>query len=263
MGRDSRKRSTTGAQCTNKNVLLVGDSILDHRAWVLESSDTTSAKLKKCGINVVDASVEETKAIHLLEHDTRRVPSRYIEMHKGTEKQYQAEIVDLFPSENFEVIVISAGGNDFLLAEPSDLFAWMAASSSGELDLHVRNAVARTIYDRLCVVLGRYQDAYPSSSVVFLPPYKLNEAAAYAICVYGLDFLHPAPSARSVKMWINALIDKLLTMLVTNGFTLLPISWREGDFAVSDVNFPEPTAQGATRICDAIVEFLYHHKKQK
>jgi len=215
-------------------VLLTGDSILDCRAYV----DRTPAQLlEDAGALVVDVSVECTKAKHLQMQKTRSVPLEWYTKAQGTLFAYKQRVVHLFPSGHFDIVVVSAGGNDIILASVAELRGMLEMS---EL------AIATRLASRINAAMDRYAQLYPK--VVYLPPYAIGKDGARSLLeVWGM------PSSEGCVNFAQTRLNSVrnLTLnLITH--EKIDIDWAEEDSAVSDQGVPEPTQSGANRIANAI-----------
>lgn len=214
-------------------VLLTGDSILDCRAYV----DRTPAQLlEDMGAFVVDASVECTKAKHLQTQKTRSVPLEWYTKAQGTSSAHRQRVVDLFPSGHFDIVFVSAGGNDIILASSGEHRGMLEMS---EL------SIATLLASRINAAMDRYAKLYPR--VVYLPPYGMNKDGARSLLEFwGL------PVSESIVNFAQTRLNSVrrLTLdLITH--EKIDIDWADEDSAVSDQGVPEPTQRGANRIADA------------
>lgn len=228
----SKKRSFCDTD--SQRVLLIGDSILDCRAYV----DRTPAQLlEDMGAFVVDASVECTKAKHLQTQKTRSVPLDWYIKAQGTSFAYKQRVIDLFPSGHFDIVVVSAGGNDIILASGEEHRGMLEMSES---------SIATLLASRINAAMDRYAKLYPK--VVYLPPYTIGKDEARSLLeVWGL------PSSDSfvelAQTRLNSVRDLTLDLITHEKIN---IDWADEDSAVSDQGVPEPTQSGANRIADAI-----------
>lgn len=227
-GSSSKKSRPTESSGT----LLVGDSILDNRAYATESTGDILSQLG----TYVDHSVEET-ATHHFAQEQRVVPSMWYNLAAANGHPYAARDVALYPEGPFDRIVVSVGGNDIVL-DPSIVLLLFF----GKLE--------ETIAERVLAVLNAYRTRYPSATVFYVRPYNLTAGMVEALA--GRFNMSISDIQPNLHVLLNDVLKGVIARVGNAGFHIIDAKWRAEDVQVSQYGIPEPTTQGARRLADAI-----------
>lgn len=232
---------------TQPLVLLVGDSVIDNRAYANPSTGNILSKTKT--FTVFDHSVEETATCHF-DKKIRNVPQMWYGLARIRGYPYQKRSVQLFPNKEFSHIFVSVGGNDVVL----DCFSAeiLRAIVFGYFTWSLYNPLGSVLLKRILTVLRKYRERYPDSTIWYIKPYYLTlrdvEALLYRHEVNNGFNLH-APTMLKV---LNKAIDTVCSGIRSSEFLLLEPDWKDGDSAVSKFNIPEPSQSGAKTLARAI-----------
>ena len=124
---------------------LFGDSILDCRAYVESTPGLLLERLYDH--DVTDSSVECTMTCHLLKN-TRSVPKFWFDEARLLGIPYDQKTYEVFPDVDFDLVVISIGGNDVFMCPKKDRQKFGAALMEGTLH--------DIMFSRISCVLKRY-----------------------------------------------------------------------------------------------------------
>lgn len=220
------------APAVKKRTLLIGDSIIDNRAYAASS---TGAILSEWG-EYLDHAVEETRTadFHLANRD---VPSEWYDRAAANGNPYAAKSVALYPTGPFDRVVISVGGNDVVM-DPI-LIPFVIAGTLEE-----------AISERVLKVLRKYRDEYQSATIFYVRPYNLTHAMVKALVEKHVDLT--AKSMEATLALLNDTIEGVVKKILDAGFRVIDAEWRAEDVSVSPWGIPEPTTKGARRLAEAI-----------
>ena len=230
------------------NILLVGDSILDNRAY---TENPTGLILKKRGYAIIDNAVEESQTIHF-SRNTREVPRSWYNNAKHGKYPYENPIVNLFPDGDIDAIFVSIGGNDVILGGDVNIQRAMASGNPGK-------NLGTEIATRVNQVLDEYSKKYPKSYLYYILPYKLDIDMAKALG----GRLPSSPPPQIIMKILNTANDvahclvqqrfnERSTLLGSHSGKVLTIPWRKDDVKISECGIPEPHDGGALRLADMI-----------
>lgn len=213
--------------------LLVGDSILDNRAYADRS---TGAILATHG-GYLDHSVEETMSKHFKKR-YRKVPTFWQKAAEKAGRPYASAKVELYPAGPFDRVVVSVGGNDVVL-------------DAGMIFVYLAGQLQDTISARVLEVLTTYREKYPTADVCYVKPYPLTVAMVDALASRVNIPTEVIPT--NMHETLNSVTTGVVEQVRKAGFCVIDPGWTDEDVAISQHGIPEPTTQGAQRLADAIL----------
>ncbi len=209
-----------------RTILLVGDSILDNRAYTDKPTGLLLTKAGETGgFEVIDNAVEETQTKHF-DEKYRTVGDMWYSR-AANRYAYHSKKVQFYPNHNISHIYLSVGGNDIIL-EPNDEHILEAIFSDKP-----SNKLGEVIASRILRVLHEYKKRYPFAYIYYILPYKLDSNMVKSL----LTRLHITPTQSQVqlaKQILNKTID-FAEEVISKQFHILRTDWKKGDIRISNM----------------------------
>jgi hypothetical protein len=199
----------------NKNIVLIGDSILNNSVYVFENesvADLIKNKMQSVSVSVSLSESDSKQLFYNFAKDGATIQDCILQVENITDQQ----IATINSSDNSTSIVVSAGGNDILNSRNSE-------------------SMINTLFEKYTKLISLIKKTFPLKNIVALNLY-------YPFNSSYKNF-HPF-----IKQW-NELLEANQEQ---NGYKLLKIDSIivDHDDIVYDI---EPSFKGGKKIADAVI----------
>ena len=149
-----------------------------------------------------------------------------------------------FPNIDFADIVVSIGGNDVMMSNPTpqDMLRFVTGYLGSKIGSRVLN------------VLNKYQEIYPKARIYWIKPYRIDMNMTPFV-----DFLsQQLPSNVSIPYVLRTLNNAVdhAAARIARSFQVISPEWQEGDIRCDLHHLPHPNSAGAKKLANAIADAI-------